>query len=151
LYYGFGDGTWPIGKPGLIFKLDLTYADGSTTSAISDETWKTQLANAWKPGQYKRWYLRSLQEGLMRVSTLMVFQYVTPEKYSFEVIREQFVKTIDQKWLIKSKDDRAAVLTFEFAEQSVGFPYFTIEANEGAIIELYPWKTSVSPLYGLIM
>jgi hypothetical protein len=29
---------------------------------ITDQTWKVYLARAWKPGQYKRWYLRSLQE-----------------------------------------------------------------------------------------
>jgi len=31
---------------------------------------------------------------------------------------------------------KAAVLTFEFAEQSVGWPYFTIDAPEGTVIEI---------------
>ncbi|SFF34313.1 alpha-L-rhamnosidase-related protein [Thermoflexibacter ruber] len=62
LYYGFGDGTMPIGKPGFIFKLDIEYASGRKASIISDETWQVSIADAWRIGQYKRWYLRSLQE-----------------------------------------------------------------------------------------
>ncbi len=62
LYYGFGDGTWPVGKPGFIFYLEIKYKDGSERLIISDNSWKSHLARSWKPGQYKRWYLRSLQE-----------------------------------------------------------------------------------------
>jgi alpha-L-rhamnosidase len=62
LYYGFGDGTWPAGKPGFIFKLQIQYADGSEDVIVSDESWKVKLADSWQPGMYKRWYLRSLQE-----------------------------------------------------------------------------------------
>lgn len=62
LFYGFGDGTWPMGKPGFIFKLDIDYTDGSTETIVSDRTWQVQLAKSWRPGQYKRWYLRALQE-----------------------------------------------------------------------------------------
>ena len=62
LFYGHGDGTWPVGKPGFIFKLDISYEDGSSESLISDGSWQVQLARSWRPGQYKRWYLRALQE-----------------------------------------------------------------------------------------
>lgn len=62
LYYGFGDGTWPAGKAGFIFRLDVAYADGSTEQLVSDPSWLVQLARSWQPGMYKRWYLRSLQE-----------------------------------------------------------------------------------------
>lgn len=31
---------------------------------------------------------------------------------------------------------KAAILTFDFKEQSVGWPYFTIDAPEGTIVEL---------------
>ncbi|MFN7117602.1 MAG: alpha-L-rhamnosidase N-terminal domain-containing protein [Saprospiraceae bacterium] len=62
LYYGFGDGTWPAGKAGFIFKLDVEYTDGSKEQVVSDDTWRVQLAKSWKPGMYKRWYLRALQE-----------------------------------------------------------------------------------------
>ncbi len=62
LFYGLGDGTSPLGKPGFIFKLDLEYSSGRKETIGSDSTWKAHLAQAWKPGHYKRWYLRSLQE-----------------------------------------------------------------------------------------
>lgn len=216
LYYGFGDGTWPIGKPGFIFKLDLEYSDGTSQSIISDESWLTYVADAWRPGQYKRWYLRSLQEefdarlyphdwlkdsyqtrnwlaasvipgsrpdkpviasyaadylndsggdipeaqlrkrsiGMMRESFVPVyklseqmrlnwkidpdnyFRFVTPEKESFEVIREEFAVQNNNSWSFEVKETSAALLTFELEEQHVGFPYFTIEASEGTIVEL---------------
>ncbi len=62
LFYGEGDGTWPIGNPGLIFHLTLEYPDGRKEKIISDKSWKCHLALSWPRGQYKRWYLRSLQE-----------------------------------------------------------------------------------------
>lgn len=62
LYYGMGDGTWPVGKPGFIFKLDLEYSSGKKETVLSDETWQCLLARSWQPGHYKRWYLRALQE-----------------------------------------------------------------------------------------
>jgi len=62
LYYGYGDGTWPIGKPGFIFKIDIKYSDGSGEDVVTDGSWQCKVARSWKPGQYKRWYLRSLQE-----------------------------------------------------------------------------------------
>lgn len=57
LYYGQGDGTWPMGKPGFIMNLDI---DGTKT--VTDASWDTFMARSWKPGQYKRWFLRALQE-----------------------------------------------------------------------------------------
>ncbi len=62
LYYGQGDGTWPVGKPGFIFKLQLEYTGGEKQLFISDDSWQACLARSWPPGQYKRWYLRALQE-----------------------------------------------------------------------------------------
>jgi alpha-L-rhamnosidase len=62
LYYGLGDGTWPIGKPGFLFNLEIELPDGSIVKIVSDRSWQTHLARSWKPGQYKRWYLRALQE-----------------------------------------------------------------------------------------
>jgi alpha-L-rhamnosidase len=62
LYFGYGDGTWPVGKPGFIFYLKLTFDDNSEQLIISDNSWSCHLARSWKPGQFKRWYLRSLQE-----------------------------------------------------------------------------------------
>ena len=62
LFYGQGDGTSPLGKPGFLFWLEIECADGSKRTVVSDATWQALLARAWKPGQYKRWYLRALQE-----------------------------------------------------------------------------------------
>ena len=62
LFYGQGDGTWPLGKPGLLFRIELEYEDGRTELITSDSRWRALLARSWKPGHYKRWYLRSLQE-----------------------------------------------------------------------------------------
>jgi alpha-L-rhamnosidase len=57
-----GDGTWPIGKPGFLFRLEIEFADGGREVIASDTSWKASLALAWRPGQHKRWYLRALQE-----------------------------------------------------------------------------------------
>ncbi len=62
LYYGMGDGTWPVGKPGFLFKLDLVYRSGKQETIVSDQQWQCHLARSWQPGHYKRWYLRALQE-----------------------------------------------------------------------------------------
>lgn len=62
LFYGFGDGTWPIGKPGFLFWLEIEHADGRIEKLVSDHSWLACLARAWQPGHYKRWYLRALQE-----------------------------------------------------------------------------------------
>ena len=37
---------------------------------------------------------------------------------------------------LNPNDKKAAILTFEFDEQSVGWPYFTIDAPEGTVIEM---------------
>ena len=62
LYFGLGDGTSPMGKPGFIFKLAIEMPDHSAFQIISDESWLSHLARSWKPGNYKRWFLRSFQE-----------------------------------------------------------------------------------------
>jgi len=62
LYYGHGDGTWPFGKPGFLFWLEIEQEDGQVVKVVSDLSWKAHLARAWQPGQHKRWYLRALQE-----------------------------------------------------------------------------------------
>ncbi len=62
LFYGQGEGTWPIGKPGFLFWLELEHADGRKEIVASDAGWKVLLARSWPAGHYKRWYLRALQE-----------------------------------------------------------------------------------------
>ncbi|RPJ21247.1 MAG: twin-arginine translocation signal domain-containing protein, partial [Planctomycetaceae bacterium] len=63
LYYGTGDGTWPIGLPGFLFWLETETAGGGVKQLlVSDRGWNCSLARSWQPGHYKRWYLRALQE-----------------------------------------------------------------------------------------
>lgn len=62
LFYGLGDGTWPVGKPGFLFHLEVEYPGGAKEKIVSDPTWHSLLCRAWQPGHYKRWFLRSLQE-----------------------------------------------------------------------------------------
>jgi hypothetical protein len=62
LFYGHGDGTSPLGKPGFIFLLDIVCTDGSKFTIASGDHWQALLATSWQPGKYKRWYVRSLQE-----------------------------------------------------------------------------------------
>jgi hypothetical protein len=38
LYYGHGDGTWPIGKPGFLFFLKVEMSDGTTQEIVSDSS-----------------------------------------------------------------------------------------------------------------
>ena len=57
LHYGHGDGTWPTGKPGLLFRLIVGDLDLS-----SSREWSVHLDRARRPGRAKRWYLRALQE-----------------------------------------------------------------------------------------
>ncbi len=216
LYYGYGDGTWPVGKPGFIFYLKITFTDGSEQTIISDENWDCHLARSWKPGQYKRWYLRALQEefdsrsypygwtnadysinkswikasnihGLgtkpalsagasdymndsssgdtvtelrKRSIPMLVesdvhnvtlqesywvkwhrppqeyFEMITPD--AFEGIQEDSANPIDQNaWeIILADDEKGAVLTFSLDEQIVGWPFFTIQAPSGTIVEM---------------
>lgn len=215
LYFGLGDGTWAIGKAGFIFRLELTFADGSTQTVVSDESWQSHLAQSWRPGQYKRWYLRALQEtfdarrypyGWHDASYQPDANWVsamdlkgapnepaisTPTKdYLFDSngdptitqlrkrsvpmlddihvqdfqLREQFrvtwhrpaeeyfdmdtpnafsaqpanvaVQSTSGRYQVRMNTQEATALTFETAEQVVGWPYFTITALEGTVVEL---------------
>ena len=62
LHYGVGEGTWPMGRPGFLFRLEIEGADGSIETIVSDASWQSHLCRAWPPGRPKRWYLRALQE-----------------------------------------------------------------------------------------
>lgn len=62
LFYGHGDGTWPLGRPGFIFRMELEWADGRRELVVSDDAWRCHLSQAWKPGHHARWFLGALQE-----------------------------------------------------------------------------------------
>ncbi len=215
LYYGHGDGTWPFGKPGFLFRLEVEQADGSVERIVTDSGWDVHLARAWRPGQYKRWYLRALQEefdatrypfgwsspGFQRNSgwvpamelegspnkpalsttyteyaqeygagpaeaelrprslplmseslvpaarlaeSVWVEWHRPPEEYfelrtpeSFRISRlASAVAVAPGHWEVAPRERHSAALTFEFEEQVVGWPYFTVEAAEGTVIEL---------------
>lgn len=212
LYYGLGDGTSPIGKPGFICKLEL-----GKESIVSDDTWDVAIARSWRPGQYKRYYQRAFQEEFnanLYAEGWETLDYKTDREWLKAMkmegradrsqlstnypeyaqdyrasnraesrIRPRSVPTLDEYyvpvakltenmwinwkmnpanyfemntpvgyevdrtpcvaeesdgvWTVTSSgDDRGAILTFEFAEQIVGFPSFTIEAPENTTIEL---------------
>ncbi len=217
LYYGLGEGTWVMGKPGLILKLDLEFGDGSFKQLVSDESWFTCVDRAHRPGQFKRWYLRSLQEEfdarlhpkgwntanfkmderwapamvidcppdkpvlcgdypdylqgidgegtgfflrrrqipLLKEAEVPVkslvkqgkvtwlkdpddwFQFRTPN--SFRIREEDAAEAAhDGSWVVKALDGQedGVFLTFDLEEQVVGWPYFSIEASEGTVVEL---------------
>jgi hypothetical protein len=215
LYYGHGDGTWPFGKPGFLFWLEVEHADGTTEKLVSDSGWDAHLARAWRPGQFKRWYLRALQEefdanlypygwaasGFKKDSgwvpamelegspnkpalSTKYYDYATdigesppgaglrprslpllteslvpvarlaeslwlewrrpPQEYfelrpadAFRVTRLASAAAVAPgQWEVLLNNDHAAAFTFELEEQVVGWPYFTIEAPEGTIVEL---------------
>ena len=215
LFFGQGDGTWPTGKCGFIFRLEIEFAHGGKQTIVSDENWSAFLARSWKPGQYKRWYLRSLQEEFdarlypygwsrpefntssdwlpampldcpsnkppicgnypeymlemrgdaaesqlrarsipMLRETLVpakglaescwiewlrppeeYFEFVPPN--SFRADRQSCaLERAPDSWEVELDGRRGAALTFEFAEQMVGWPYFSIDAPAGTTVEL---------------
>src|ERR1035437_861823 len=215
LFYGTGDGTWPLGKPGFLFWLEIEHADGRVEKVVSDAGWQTLLCRAWPPGHPKRWYLRALQEEfdarlyphnwsrpdfqtdahwlpamplngspnkpalgtnyyeymldlgggppdtqlrprsipLLRESfvpaaklaeTFWLEWRFTPQDYfdfrvpdAFQAQRRDVAaEPAPGQWRVELDGSRGAELTFEFAEQVVGWPGFTIEAPAGTTIEL---------------
>ena len=62
LYYGHGDGTWPFGKPGLPLRAARRGVRRARRRGRRDGSWRALLDRAHRPGQFKRWYLRALQE-----------------------------------------------------------------------------------------
>jgi alpha-L-rhamnosidase len=215
LFYGHGDGTSPIGKPGFICLIDLTLEDGTKMRVVSDATWQAHLARCWRPGQYKRWYLRSLQEEFdarlyphgweapgfkpdeswtnamvlscppdkppvcstytdyafdthgdtenswlrrrsipplketaVSVKALMEAYSISwkrPADEYFDVLppdsftaspETTVVSPSAGEWTVQPKPGASSALTFAFEEQIVGFPYFTIDAPAGTIVEL---------------
>jgi hypothetical protein len=215
LFYGHGDGTSPFGKPGFLFWIEIEQADGRTEKIVSDSSWQAHLARAWRPGQYKRWFLRALQEefdariypygwttanfaedstwipalaldgspnkpalstnyheyvndlldsppdtelrprsipllqeklvpALRLAESLWLEWRRPPQDYfdvrppeAFSVVRgSSAAETTTGQWEVALNTDRGAALTFELEEQVVGWPYFTIEAPAGTMVEL---------------
>ena len=217
LHYGHGDGTWPAGKPGLIFHLVIEEADGHRQQIVSDPSWQVTIDRAHRPGQFKRWYLRALQEefdarlhptgwntlsfepdGQWTPAMVLdcpadkppacsnypggdLLERADPKRSSLRVreippsarkrgaghaagrrgphrvasrpgrlVRVPHARLVPRPVAIRSsapagdaawrlpagKPQQGQFVTFEFKEQIVGWPYFTIEAPEGTIVEL---------------
>ena len=215
LFYGHGEGTWPFGKPGFLFALRVEEAGGRVTEVVSDGSWRALLDRAHRPGQFKRWYLRALQEDFdarlrpagwsepgfapdaawMAPQVLEVaadrpaaagshYDYLTDggidpagsELRAREVplVRETFrsvgrlarsgrvrwlrdprdwfeyripgsFEIVDQtaatpsgegSWLLEPPAGEGAFATFELPEQMVGFPFLTVEAPAGTVVEV---------------
>jgi alpha-L-rhamnosidase len=217
LYFGHGDGTWAMGKPGFIFKLELKLPASRTETIVSNASWQCRIDRAHRPGQHKRWYLRALQEefdarlhprgwdsvgympdsewlNAMRLdcspgkpplcSAYSDYLYdssvvdpaechlrkrTLPPLTNIDVRAQRLTDSRRVDWLLDPRDwfdfrtpdsfriqdaniaeeladgsyqlpaatgNSAVLATFEFSEQIVGWPYFTIDAAEGTIVEL---------------
>jgi len=215
LFYGHGEGTWPFGKPGFVFALRVEEPGGGLRELRSDETWRVFLDRAHRPGQFKRWYLRALQEDfdarlhpsgwsapgfapdeawlepqlldaaadrpaaagkhadyladaslepeatslrarevpLLRETLRPIerlarsgrvrwrrdprdwFEFRVPG--SFELVDESAATPAGEAaWRVEPRAREGVFLTFELPEQMVGFPYLTVEAPAGAVVEL---------------
>jgi alpha-L-rhamnosidase len=215
LFYGHGEGTWPFGKPGFLFALRVEEPGGGLRELHSDETWRVFLDRAHRPGQFKRWYLRALQEDfdarlhpsgwsapgfapddawiapqlldaaadrpaaagkhadylgesslepdatslrarevpLLRETLRPIerlarsgrvrwrrdprdwFEFRVPG--SFELLDESAATPAGEAaWRVEPRAREGVFLTFELPEQMVGFPYLTVEAPAGAVVEL---------------
>ena len=214
-YFATGESMWVAGNPGFLFSLDLDF-NGSHESIISDATWKCIVDRGHRPGQYRRWILRGLQEDFdarrhpdgweiadyktgpgwipamlldnradkpslcsryedslwlripndpeewwLRKRSIKLlheelipamklqesahvywsrdpldwFEFRTPD--SFRIERKQVATGGPDEWEIPVPGtSEAFIATFEFSEEMVGYPYFTIDAPEGTIIEL---------------
>ncbi|MFP4027444.1 MAG: alpha-L-rhamnosidase N-terminal domain-containing protein [Candidatus Brocadiia bacterium] len=62
LFYGHDEGTWAMGKPGVVFSLTCKWPGGREEKVFTDGDWKCHLDRSYKPGQPKRCFLRALQE-----------------------------------------------------------------------------------------
>lgn len=218
LFYGHGDGTWPGGKPGMIFNLEIKDAHGEAKTIVSDASWQARLDRAHPVGQAKRWYLRALQEEFdarlhpygwdtpeqapdaewmparelncapdkpaacqadrlwtldsvdrvdPAVASLRLRQIPMPREAetpawrlaesgrvawkraqddwfqlripdAFEIKREAVAQEAAGGMTLPATPEasQGVFATYEFKEQVVGFPYFTIEAPAGTVIEL---------------
>lgn len=215
LYYGHGEGTWPGGKPGFLLALRVREAGGRTRTLVTDGEWQAFVDRAHRPGQWKRWYLRALQEdfdarlhpagwsepGFAPDAAWMGAHVLAPsasvpaaalshEDYLTDggvdpgaaVLRAREVPLLreverpfgrmvrsgrvlwrrdprdwfemrlpgsfelapgsaatpsgDGAWTLEPAAGEGAFLLFELPEQMVGFPFLTIEASAGTVVEL---------------
>jgi alpha-L-rhamnosidase len=215
LFYGHGEGTWPAGKPGFMLALRVEDAAGGVQEVRTDESWRVCLDRGRRPGQFKRWYLRSLQEELdarsqpsgwsepgfepedawlaplvleggsdRPAAASRYYDYLTeaaidpggtsliarevplvretahpvlrlsrsgrvrwprdPRDWfelripgSFELVEETIAfPSGEGAWRLEPRPGEGAFALFELDEQMVGFPFFTVEATAGTVLEV---------------
>ncbi len=215
LFYGHGEGTWPFGKPGFLLALRVEEAGGRVGEVVTDGSWQALLDRAHRPGQFKRWYLRALQEDFdarlrpagwsepgFRADAAWTapqvldvpsdrpaaagnhYDYLTDggidpagaalRAREVPLVRETFhtvgrlarsgrvrwlrdprdwfeyripgsFEIVDQTsaapsgegaWRLEPPPGEGAFATFELPEQMVGFPFLTVEAPAGTVVEL---------------
>ncbi len=220
LFFGHGEGTWPFGKPGLLFALRVEEPGGRTAELLSDDAWRVCLDRAHRPGQFKRWYLRALQEdfdarlhpaGWSSPGFVPDAAWVAPQRLEvggdrpaaagkhsdylsdggidpataalrarevplvretlrpidrllrsgrvrwrrdprdwfefripgcFEIVDETAVAPAGEgEWRFEARAGEGVFATFELPEQMVGFPFLTVEAPEGTVVELLPQES----------
>ncbi len=65
------------------------------------------------------------------------FDFAVSEEESFNWKPcPEMVQANDTRWRFNAEPNATMALTFEFSEQLVGFPFFSIHAKEGTIVEL---------------
>ena len=86
LYYGFGEGTWVAGTPGLLFRLRIKLKNGETICVDSDTACRCAIDWSHRPGEFQRWYLRSLQEicdGRKQIDGWNEAEYLPDDHWSY--------------------------------------------------------------------
>jgi hypothetical protein len=215
LFYGVGEGTWPTGKPGFVLALRVKEEGGRAQEVVSDGAWRAFLDRAHRPGQFKRWYLRTLQEEFdarlhpvrwsepgfapdaawvaplelevpsdRPASVSSYYDYLTdggvaaegaelrtravplvreearpmlrlvqsgrvrwrrdPRDWfeyrmpgSFETVEDTAAfPSGDGAWTLQPAEGEGVFATFELGEQMVGFPFLSVEAPVGTVVEL---------------
>ena len=61
LYLGSGEGTYVLGRPGLLVSLKVT-TDREEFGIVTNSEWSCKVDRSRRPGQHRRWYLRGWQE-----------------------------------------------------------------------------------------
>jgi hypothetical protein len=63
------------------------------------------------------------------------FEFIPPDSYDVDRTPSA-VDSASGAWQVQLDENRGAALTFELEEQMVGWPFFSIEAPEGTVVEL---------------
>ena len=62
LYLGNGEGTYVLGRPGLLLSLKVVTGLDEEMDIVTNSEWFCKVDRSRRPGQHRRWYLRGWQE-----------------------------------------------------------------------------------------